>query len=340
MPEYAPTKVIRTHLREHPAFQAWQEIESGRVLPQAIATLVERPGKKGKSAVYRLESVGPRGSAVIAKRCRQANAHTERTIYEDILPQLPVPPLRYYGFVEEPDGEFCWLFVECASGEQYSPLIQEHRLLAARWLALVHSTASTVAASAHLPDRGPAHYLYHLRSARDTILRNLGNRALGTGDVLFLRAIISRCDYLEPRWRQVERFCEGTPRTLVHGDFVGKNVRIRSGQYGSALLPFDWETAGWGVPAVDLAQSALPPTTFLANPELATYRSLVRGCWPALDLATIERLANYGKIFRCLAAIHWEARSLEYQWVEWPLKNIAVYEAELVDAMRAAGWEA
>ena len=136
----------------------------------------------------------------------------------------------------------------------------------------------------------------------------------------------------------MERFCEGIPQTLVHGDFVGKNVTIRSGQDGKTLLPFDWENAGWGVPAVDLAQAALPRTSFLANPELATYLSLVRGRWPGLDLATIEGLANYGRIFRCLAALHWEAQSLAHQWVEWPLKNMAAYEAELLDAMQTAGW--
>src|SRR5256886_7050263 len=113
--------------------------------------------RKRKSNVYRLEGVGQAGSAVIAKRCRTAVAQVERTVYEDILAGLPVASLRYYGFVDEPDAAFGWLFMEEAGGADYSNLLPEHRARAGRWLGLLHAAAAGVGARGRLPEIGRAH---------------------------------------------------------------------------------------------------------------------------------------------------------------------------------------
>src|SRR5207244_4047785 len=161
---------------------------------------------------------------VIAKRCPRAQALLERTFYEEILPHLPVPTLRYYGSEEEPDTGFCWLFLGDADGEPYSPLLEEHRVLAARWLSLLHMSSTCVTPARRLPDRGPDHYLRHLRSAREAILRHLANPGIPAGDMTVLRSIVSRCDFLESRWDSAEKLCDGIPRTFVHGDFKVKNL--------------------------------------------------------------------------------------------------------------------
>src|SRR5206468_164689 len=176
-----------------------------------------------------------------------------RAVFAEILPQLTVSALRYFGFMEEPDGECSWLFVEDAGGKEHAPRPEEHGDLIARWLGLLHVEAARVAAAARLPERGPDHYLEHLRSARATIVRNLGNPLLRAEDLAGLGNIVSGCDFLEARWNRIERFCDALPRTLVHGDLVVKNMRVRLGRAASALLVFDWETAGWGVPAPDLS---------------------------------------------------------------------------------------
>jgi len=337
MPKHAAIEILRTDLLEHPAVKAWSALQPERVEPEGIGILKERSLRK--SAVYRLAGVGPTSAAVIAKRCRQADAVIERTIYEQVLPHLPITALHYYGFVEERDGEYCWIFLEDAGREEYSPFIEEHRTLAAQWLGLMHTSATRVTATAHLPDRGTGHYLEHLRSGRARIRRNLANPALDADDLVILETIVSQYDGLVLRWGQVEEFCEGLPRTLIHGDFTGKNVRVRTGQAGIVLLPFDWEDAGWGVPAADLAQSPPLLTGFSANPDVATYWSVVRDHWPSLDLLTIQRLVNCGKMFRCLAAINWNARGLAYEQVEWAMSDMRIYQAALVDALQAAGWE-
>src|SRR5215203_4236252 len=136
---------------EHPVVKAWIKLQPDRLEPEGIEILDKQKrawlrfqsewletesieSLQRRRFVYRLMGVGSKGSAVIAKQCEQVAGITERIIYEEILFRLPVPTPRYYGFVEEPDGEFGWLFLEDAGTEQCSPHLSEHRALAARWL--------------------------------------------------------------------------------------------------------------------------------------------------------------------------------------------------------------
>ena len=319
----------------HPAVVAWRRLGTGMPKVQAVAG-VERHPRVPKSSVYRLHVVGESGAAVIAKQCERQYGEIERTIYELVLPHLPVSYPRFLGMAEDDDGLSCWLFIEDAGDEAYSPNISQHRTMAGRWLAAMHSSATLLPSLSHLPDRSPTHYLRHLRSAKDSIRENLHNPALNKEQQRHLQRIVSRCQFVEHEWQRVEQFCRGMPETLVHGDFVGKNVRLRSDATGTEILPFDWEHAGRGVPAVDLAQAAFPSTTFLANPDLDAYCAAVQ--WDSLRSEAVQLLAVYGTVFRCLAALHWESRRLAYEWVEWPVKNMILYEAELVEAVKAAGW--
>jgi hypothetical protein len=264
MSKEANNKIICTNLRDHPAVRAWNDLVPSRVDPAWIEILQD-----GKNPVYRLEGVGTQGGSVIAKRCPLTTV--ERKIYEELLPRLPVTGLHYYGFTAE-DDQFGWLFLEDAGSAKYSALLEEHRALAAQWLGLMHTSAAQVATEDRLPDRGPGHYLEHLQSGAK-ILRNIANPKLTTDDLRVLESIVSKCEFLESRWRQVEELCAGFPQTLVHGDFTAKNLRVQTGRAGVALLPFDWEMAGWGVPAADLAQSARPAKkgNFSAHPDIFGY---------------------------------------------------------------------
>src|SRR5262245_6705642 len=163
---------LQTNLLEHPAVRAWAKLQPG-CGQSARPTGIGRLQKKRKGVVYQLEGVGPEGSDIIAKRSSPERLLKERIIYEQVLPALPIPTVRYHGFIEEPDDGCCWLFLESAGGEEYSPLVNEHRTLAAQWLGLLHASAERLTPAAHLPDRGPGYYLDQLRSACDTILRNL-----------------------------------------------------------------------------------------------------------------------------------------------------------------------
>src|SRR5437867_9175569 len=93
-------------LPDQRALKAWKSLWPRRGDPGRIEIL-----KSGsKRAVCRLGGVGLRSAAVIAKRSRKATGFIERTIYEQVLPHLPVTAPHYYGFVEEHDT-FCSLFL-------------------------------------------------------------------------------------------------------------------------------------------------------------------------------------------------------------------------------------
>lgn len=340
MPERAMTEIVRTNLLEHPAVKAWEALRPARVEPAAIETL---QGKQDKAQAYRLHGVGPGGTAVVAKRCRRATGMIERTVYEEVLSSLPLPALRYYGFVEEPSGRHCWLFVEDAGGEPFSPWLAEHRALAGRWLGMLHLVARHAGLEGRLPDRGPRHYLEYLRSTRRTILENLDNPALTAERLAVLRAILSQYEVVEAHWDQVEQFCAPLPRTLVHADLIVENVRVRNGGDGEILLVFDWELGGWGLPAVDLIQF----TRQALNADLSAYRSVVRPFWPQLSVHDLRRLADYGKIFRSLQAISWHDWSLAYAyhyehedvWLADALKAMHFYRARITAMAEELGWE-
>ena len=226
----------RSSLTCHPAVQAWcllhPESQPLRITPLKV--------RRKKNKVYRLEGAGRAGGAVVAKRCGKETGLVERTVYEEILPRLTVPSLRHYGSLDEPDGEHCWLFMEEATGVDYSNLLAQHRVQAARWLGLLHTGAADAATRGRLPDTGPGRYREFLRSAREEIQKHLGNPVLNPDDVAVLEEVLARLPALDAHWNRMEELCDGVPQTLVHGDFNGKNIRLRSGNGDTTILVFDW----------------------------------------------------------------------------------------------------
>jgi hypothetical protein len=322
-------RIIQTDLVQHPAVQAWHELQSSHREPDRIEILKGKPRKtneRTKRFVCRLVGVGPAGSAVIGKRCWHSKAMVENAIYTNILPHLPVPSPDYYGMLEEANGEFSWLFLEDAGEQEYCELNGKHRELIAQWLGLMHTSARHVSAPVSLPDRGPNHYLKRLQTGRDGILENLANLALQADQLAPLQTTLRQFDLLESHWDRVEAVCEGAPQTLIHGDFVARNLGVRRSQASIVLLPFDWGEAGWGIPAVDIMQV-----------ELASYWSTVHVHWPWLDVRAIQRLAIVGKIFRCLDAVYWELPSFKYPWLKNPFYNMSIYASRMADAIQTAG---
>ena len=308
------------------AVNAWHALGADRVALEQLEVLQT---ENQATTIYRLIRVGRAASPVIAKRCRQSTARIERTIYEDILPNLPLPMLHYYGSVEEPNTGFCWLFIEDASDdERYDPHIEEHRVAAAQWLGVMNRFASDIPAATRLPGRGADHYLGLLQSACDTILSNSANPSLNTHDHAVLEAILAHCDYLSAHWDRLASACQGMPQTLVHGDFIKKNVAVRSNQDRLVLLPFDWEKAGWGVAAEDISRVDTP-----------TYWSTVRDHWPGLGMKALERLANVGRVFRCLVFLDWIAPRLADEFVAQPMNEMRRCEGWLANLIEAAVWQ-
>jgi hypothetical protein len=255
-------------------------------------------------------------------------AEVPRPGHEEILPRVPVTSLQYYGSLDQAGGD-CWLFLEDAGAERYSPADPTHRALAGRWLGLLHTGAAHLAPVASLPDRGPGFYLGRLRAARGALTLSLGNPLLGADEIGDIRAVIAQCDLLESRWSRLEEACAGVPATLVHGDFRRKNVHLRSGPERPEILTMDWEMAGRAAPAADLTRV-----------DLAAYWSVVRQAWPGVDWSTIQGLAHAGRIFQRVAAIDWLSPRLggDSRLVLLnPVASMAVHRAALAEEIEAAG---
>ena len=333
MPDHATKEMLPANLQEHRAVKAWRKLQTEWFETDQIEILK----LKNKSEVYRLVGVDKGGSSVVAKRCRTATASVERMMYEEFLPRLPLPALRWYGFVEEPEEDYSWLFLEDAGAGAYLPSCEEHRALAGQWLAAMHAAAMKPVVELSLPDRGPAHYLKGLQASREEMRTHFDNPALREEDIRMLKALVGDLDVLEARWSNVDKLCEGEPQTVVHGDFVIKNVRVPTSVAATRLLVFDWENAGWGVPCTDLAQL----TDRTVSPDLDAYASALRGSGPRVSDVRVRELAECGRFFRLLDEIGWESPLLTfgpYRFVVKPASRLRVYQGQLHQALLAAGW--
>ena len=330
MSERATPEVLTEGVRDHSAVQAWLQIQSDSWEPGSLEVLQQRR----YSTVYRLNHVKQGVARVIAKRCRVSTAGIERTIYEDLLPLTGMPALRCYGLLEEPEGEFCWLFLEDAAGARYSPQLPHNRALAGCWLAETQLTALAHDLKSCLPGRGLDHYLRLLRGCRTMLLRHLGGSALSVEDATVFRNIAAHLDALESLWDELEEICDVMPQTLVHGDFVNKNLRIRDAATGPALLVFDWEFAGWGVPAADLAQLI----DRVASPDLDFYCSILNREYSRLDLRDIQAVAACGNLLRMVDQMSWATAGQEFIDSTQLVKAIALlrsYELSISEALGA-----
>ena len=326
--------VLTEGLHEHAAAIAWRQLHGRSSVPDSIQILKY----KRKSAVYRLNGAGPGGTPVIAKKCAQATGLIEQIVYEEVLPHLPMRSLRCYGLLPESTGGFCWLFLEDALGDQYSPQNSRHRALAARWLSRLHLAALPDSLKARLPNRGLPYYFQLLQESRFILQDNLHrNSELLPEDAAVLSKTLAYCDLLDAHWGAIEAIQKAMPHAAVHGDFVIKNVRIRDRAAEPALLVFDWELSGWGVPGTDLAQFV----GRVASPDLRVYYEVLKHKYPELDMHTLESVSACGNLLRLVDDLTWATSLLEFvphMFLIKPIATLQVYEPRLAKALSIFGW--
>jgi aminoglycoside phosphotransferase (APT) family kinase protein len=307
---------------ETAAHEAWRALFGGASSPSRIELLKR---SHDGTAVYRLRGAAPAVPAVIAKRARQATAQVERAVYERMLSRLPGPSLVFHGAVDEPGNGFCWLLLEEALGQKYRRQLLSHRAAAGRWLRTLHVSLAGFEPIPPLPARRPPHYLALLRSARAAVASRLRTARPGADRVL--ETVLGQCDRLMAHWEDLEVACAPAHDTLVHGDFIDNNVHIRSGPSGLVVLPFDWEKAGWGVPAEDLS-----------SVDLDAYWERSGGKSSTLDRAALGRLAAAGSIFRCIVFLDWATSGRDLDRLEQEVEQIEFCVSWLDTLMENAEW--
>jgi hypothetical protein len=325
----APVAVLRDGLRSHEAALAWEGMAFPGRWPTRIEVLRERTPT---AAVYRLIGAGPQGASVIAKRYPPGQGDAERLVYEHVLPHLSSTTPRCYGVrVEAGQGDEVtrWIFLEDVGVDRYSDRNAAHRELAGRWIARFHAEAATLLAPRQLPDGGPARYRAHLAAARARLNQRLERAGLTTANRRLIGAMTAQLDGLAVRWSAVQTACTGLPLTLAHGDFRPKNVYLRAHEGRLACFPIDWETAGWGIPVVDLTRI-----------DLAAYWDVARKWQVGLDPGRVQGLAALGQVFRTIAAIDWESTGVGFdspRMISRPLASLGVLLRQLRQVIGAAG---
>jgi hypothetical protein len=298
---------------------AWEAmcLANGRAVTTSSAVVPLKSRRVGrKSGVYRLEGAGEDGSAIIAKCSKRCTSAIERIIYEQLLPRVDVSRLRYYGYFQDPADDFDWLFLEDAG--QTKPTAADSAIVA-DWLARLHAGAASLSGEITLPERGPAHYLDHLRTCRELARTSLVELPLGEQERQQLHALQRVADQLESRWDSICAACAAAPRTLVHGDLSSKNLRLRRCDAGVQMVAMDWETAGWGPPAADipywptrLQRPPKPgkPPRWNGTVPLNIYAASAARLWEGAGPGDLERVARIGNVFRAVAGARWTAEQL------------------------------
>jgi hypothetical protein len=318
--------VLLDGLAGHPAFLAWKRICPASASPASIEVL---KGEKRKCSVYRLRGVTGAGGPVIVKRNRIGELSGEARIYTDVFPAISLPVVDCYGYLEEFNGD-SWLFLEDAGEFRYSPENPAHCALAIRWMACLHSTPTKVVSN--LWDSGPAYFRSVLREARKGVRSSLAHPSIGDSFIGPFEALLDHLEVIENGWTHVEQACSGVPQTLVHGDFVPKNVRVRGSGDDTRLLAVDWETAGAAPPAADIA---MIPGDRMGR---RAYFEMLKVAWRNLAWEDVERLHRIGRIFRLLHAVQWESRSFKHAWIERAQRKMLHYQRALHDLVQDGLW--
>lgn len=324
-------------LSTHPAVRAWSILQCEPARPLGVQILKFPRGEFDKACTFRITGIGPARTSIIAKLSRSHVARVECLIYRDILPHLPMPRLEFYGTIPSEVQGLDWVFVEDAGETKYTRDDPEDRRLATRWIAALHTSAASVPELEELPDRGPAHYLEHLRSARRRITASRFNAALDHDQHSVLNRADSYLESYEASWNELERLCQSMPCTLAHGDLARRNTRLRIDTNSRGLVAFDWEMAGRGIPAPDLASSLI--RTFPSC--LDTYFASVREAWPELNFEDILRMAAVGRILRVIAAIDWASASILFEdplFLSKPVSYIQSYIRRIEDEIGEPPW--
>jgi aminoglycoside phosphotransferase (APT) family kinase protein len=318
--------VLREGLGGHPAYLAWRGMEAGAPRPASIEVL--KPEKR-RTAVFRLRGCCPGGGDLIAKRRPPGELDGERRLYEQLLPALAVPTAACLGFVEEHEG-WAWLFLEDVGEVWYAPDLALHRDLAVRWVAGLH--VHDRLAVDWLPETGAAYFRGVVDAADEGLRAALPHPGLSPEGRRVLEAVRRHLARAAHDWEEVELACLEMPSTLTHGDFVAKNVRVRVRGAVPELVAFDWETAGVGPPAVDLA--ALPGE----EAGRRAYLAAVADAWPAVGAADVDRMQALGLLFRLIHSVWWQTRSFRHAWIERAVRHMESYERYLAQALADRGW--
>ena len=166
----------------------------------------------------------------------------ELRMYLSLLSPEHFGTLHLYAFRWEPDHGRFWIFLEDAGRTVlHNTLDLPHWTATARWAARFHAATRDLpeAQTSFLPRYDRPHYRGCVERV-EKILPSLDapeRELVGRG----LDCYVERIAWLE-----------ALPRSVIHGQFFGKNVMLREGSTARRIVVIDWETAALGPSTFDL----------------------------------------------------------------------------------------
>jgi hypothetical protein len=313
----------RSALSDHPSVRAWLQLRPDWTGPCTVESFGDERSRKREREIFRL--VFPQAeeaASVVAKHVSSETALAESSAYE-LLHELSVPSLRFYGCVRDGDGH-SWLFLEDAQGEAFDRRSDTHREAAFDWVAMMHvETARSRQRRLRLRD------VRYYRDLCTTSIRQLlspgSEQPFGREDDRTRTGLAALLQELLERWPQLRAPCLSVPESLTHNALLVRNLRVRRRADALEFLAFDWEHSGWGSPAVDVNN------LMFWNPDEGAreYWRRVHSAWPTVTAADITKLALSGSIFRWIQQVAWEAPYIGASWHERPLATLEGYRQGL-----------
>ncbi len=200
---------------------------------------------EGESLDLLVKDVGAglSATAAAAKPSRALDPRREIAVYRSLLAGSDVSAPRFYGATEDTESGRAWLFLERVPGEVLADVGEpEAWRAAARWAAELGGAVPVPpdpASDQLLLDRGRDWHEHWIAAA--TAACEAGGR----------RELAARLRRGAPRL--LDRL-QDLPRTFVHGELYASNVIVqRQGSEAAQVKPVDWEMAGTGPFALDLA---------------------------------------------------------------------------------------
>jgi hypothetical protein len=226
----------------------------------------------------------------------------EIEVYRRVLAGSALGTARLYGAVVDGARQRYWLFMEKAPGaELYQYGDFDVWRQAASWLAALHHDA-VVRRAAESPDVAPRLVRYNAAFFRSWIDRAVEFTAQrrGTEAAAPLRDLSRRYD-------DVAQFLASLPASFIHGEFYASNVLVDTARQPERVCTVDWELAGIGPGAIDLAALVVGKWSDAQRAELiGAYRAaLPAGHAWSRDAAALNRVVD-------CARLH-----LAVQWLGW-----------------------
>ena len=190
---------------------------------ERLALVVKDVGEAGLSA-----------EAAATKPAHTLDPGREIAVYRDLLSPAALSTPRFHGATIGPGKQRWWLFLERVEGEVLTDVGElEVWCEAAAWAAGLDRAVDGDADTLLHRDAG-----WHGRWI-DTAIAALGDGALAARLGANRSQLVERLDAL--------------PRAFVHGELYPANVLVARGAGPTRVSPVDWELAGSGPYALDLA---------------------------------------------------------------------------------------